>query len=109
MAPAETRLSCKLNARSVAQRGLTDAIKVIDTLPSPEGEGGARPALSPAGGGRAYAHRRSLTLQSFSDGAAPARRRVRGLSPKNLVKRTRFYGIAMQTVPLGGICGFSLI
>ncbi len=41
-------------------------------LPSPSGEGGSRPALSPAGASR-----------------------VRG-SLENLVKKTRFYGIAMQ-------------
>ncbi len=73
----------------VAQSCLTAATKVIDTLPSPSGEGGPRPALSPAGVGRACAHRRSLTLQSFSDGAAPARRRVRG-SPKSLPKKQDF-------------------
>ncbi len=73
----------------VAQSCLTAATKVIDTLPSPSGEDGPWPALSPAGVGRACAHRRSLTLQSFSDGAAPARRRVRG-SPKSLPKKQDF-------------------
>ncbi len=58
-------------------------------MPFPSGEGGSRPALSPAGASRACAHRRSLTLQSFSDGAAPARRRVRG-SLENLVKKQGF-------------------
>ncbi len=67
-----------------AQRDLVAAIKIIDTLPSPSGEGGPRPAPFPAGAGRACAHRRSLTLQSFSDGAAPARRRVRGAAEKTI-------------------------
>ncbi len=38
------------------------------------------------GASRACVHRRSLTLQSFSDGAAPARRRVKG-SPETTMVR----------------------
>ncbi len=52
-------------------RETREAMKRTLVLAPLGGEGG------PAKRNRACAHRRSLTLQSFSDGAAPARRRVR--------------------------------